>query len=461
MGITDGFLGGAFNEAPHIHRLSAFLDSRQMIDNPVSVFEKYRKKLGPTFTFHFGGAQRAVVSTDPVFIEQLLKQNREKYQKSDIQTKHMVEFQGEGLVNIHGKAWKRQRKLVQHGFKPKRLAELLPMQEAVLAELMVGFERDAEQGPVDMHAQMVRFTLGLVGKSIFGRAMTDGELQQIADTISEIQAYIVRQIVQPYKIPWFRITGQAEKYQALRRSADKLVMRHIEERRSQGTGSMDFLKVLIETPYADTGEPMTEGQVLVESLQMLVAGNETSSNALTWIFYLLARHPEHMSQVRDEVDRVIGDKPVDFESLHQLEHTMQVIYEALRLYPPFWMVDRIALEDDEICGLHIPKGSLVIPYIYGTHRNTNIWDDPERFDPSRFDREHRRSRHSFGYIPFGGGPRVCIGNGMAMAQMLLILVTMIRRWDFSMVKGKETVGIQPMMLLRPDGGVWMNATRTA
>ncbi|MEL6345772.1 MAG: cytochrome P450 [Myxococcota bacterium] len=446
-------LDGRFSNAPHVPRASAFLDSGQMIRDPVSVFEKYRAQLGPTFSFHFGGARRAIVSTDPDVIAHVLKKNRENYQKSDIQVKYMVEFQGEGLVNIHGDAWKRQRKLVAQGFRADRLSELLPVQIALLDELMAGFDAEAAAGPVDVHAQMVRLTLGLVGKSIFGRAMTDAELQQIADTISAIQGFIVRQIVQPYLIPWFRISGQSERYQQLRRDADQIVLRHIQQRRDAGTGELDFLRILLETPYMDTGEPMGEAQAMVEALQLMVAGNETSSNGLTWVLYLLGQHPEHLPRIRQEVDTILGEGPITFEALHRLDWTMKVIYEALRLYPPFWMIDRIALEDDNINGIHVPKGALVIPYIYGTHRNPALWAEPERFEPSRFDREKRRSRPTFGYIPFGGGPRLCVGNNMAIMQMLLIVALLVRRYDIAAAGG--AVGIRPMMLLRPDGAVQM------
>lgn len=445
---------GRISNAPHVPRGRAFLDSGDMIRNPVAVFERYRARLGPTFTFHFGGAKPSVVSSDPAFVEHVLKKNRDNYQKSDIQVERMVEFQGKGLVNSHGEAWLRQRRLLAEGFRPSRLAQLLPMQQDVLQELMNEFDQAVRRGPVDVHQQMVRFTLRLVGRSLFGRSMRDEELEQIGDTIAAIQAFIVRQIVQPYKIPWFRFSGQSAKYQQLRLDGDQVVLRHIQARLEQSGSDMDFLRLLLETRYADTGEPMGEAQALIESLQLMVAGNETSSNALNWIFYLLARHPQHILEVREEIARVIGEDAVDFRNLHQLAGTMRVIDEALRLYPPFWMIDRIALEDDDIGGVHIPAGTLVIPYIYGTHRNPAHWQDVESFDPHRFDPDRRKGRHPFAYIPFGGGPRICIGNNMAVMQMLMIIVAIVRNYDFTLTKG-EAIAIQPMMLLRPRGAVTM------
>jgi cytochrome P450 len=306
-----------------------------------------------------------------------------------------------------------------------------------------------------VHEQMVRFTLRLVGRSIFGHSMPKEELEHIGDAISTIQAFILRQIVQPYRIPWFRISGQSEKHQRIRREAEAIALRHIQSRRDEGVGDTDLLRILLSARYHDTGEPMDESLALIESLQLLVAGNETSSNALTWILYLLARHPEHIAAIREEVAAVIGSAPIDYRNLHQLDGTMRVIDEALRLYPPFWMIDRIALEDDEIAGLRIPAGSMVIPYIYGTHRNAEHWTDAERFDPRRFEAAPSKERHAFAYMPFGGGPRICIGSNMALMQMLLIVITFVRRYDFRLATDAP-VGIQPMMLLRPRGAVAMN-----
>ena len=445
---------GRISNAPHVPRGRAFLDSRDMARNPVAVFEKYRARLGPTFTFHFGGVRAAVVSSDPVVIEHVLRGNRNNYEKSDIQVERMVEFQGKGLVNSHGDAWLRQRRLLAHGFRPSHLASLLPMQQGVLRDLMSSFDRQAQRGPVDVHQQMVRFTLRLVGRSLFGRSMSDQELEQIGDTIAAIQGFILSEVVQPFKMPWFRFSGVFDRHQQLRRDADAIVLRHIRARMMEGSGDTDFLRLLLETPYHDTGQPMGEAQALIESLQLMVAGNETSSNALTWIFYLLARHPEHIVDIRDEIAAVIGDSAIDYRNLHQLEATMRVIDEALRLYPPFWTIDRIALDDDEIGGVRIPAGTLVMPYIYGTHRNPAHWHDVESFDPRRFEPERCKERHSFAYIPFGGGPRTCIGSNMALMQMLLIIVAFVRKYDFTLTPAGP-VAIRPMMLLRPGAAVTM------
>jgi cytochrome P450 len=445
---------GRFTNTPHVPRSRAFADSPAMVRNPVAVFETYRKEFGATFSFHWGGAKRSIVSTDPAFIQGVLKEKRDNFPKSDIQVERMVEFQGEGMVNSHGEFWGRQRRLLNPAFTFNRIGELIPMLQSVLDDLLDRFDNEARLGPVDVNRQMVRFTLRMVGKSLFGRNMDESDLDRVGDTIATIQSFIVRQIVQPYLIPWFRISGEARKHQDMRVAADRVVLDYIQARRDEGLGEKDILRHLLEAPYPDTGEPMGEAQALIESIQLLVAGNVTSSNGLTWLFYLLGQHPGQIALIREEIDRVAGDRPLETDHLRNLEYTSSVLYEALRLYPPFWMIDRIAREDDEICGVRIPAGTMVIPYIYGTHRNPAVWDDAESFDPSRFSPEARKARHVFGYLPFGSGPRMCIGSNMAMIQMLLIVATMVRRYDFELASDLP-VGLKPMMLLGPDGPVNM------
>ena len=187
----------------------------------------------------------------------------------------------------------------------------------------------------------------------------------------------------------------------------------------------------------------------------MVAGNETSSEALSWTLYLLAKHPEYIGQNREEIHSVLGEAPPDIRSLHQLELTMRVADEAMRLYPSFWMFDRLALADDVVQGVSVPAGSMLSIYIYGAHRNPAVWDEPERFNPARFEKENRKNRPAFAHMPFGGGPRKCIGANMAVIQILLVLVAIVRRYDFSLAEASE-VGIRPMFILRPEGPIRMN-----
>jgi cytochrome P450 len=243
----------------------------------------------------------------------------------------------------------------------------------------------------------------------------------------------------------------------MRKQADAVLFEYIRRRRHEPPGH-DLLQGLMDARYSD-GEGMSDELVLSESMQLLVAGHETSSNALSWILYLLSTHPDCLERVRQEFYSVLEERPLGHSDVLKFEFTMQVINEALRLYPPFWMIDRVAVSDDRVGDKVIPAGSTVIVYVYGAHHSSRYWENPEKFDPERFTKEEMKRRTPFTYLPFGGGPRVCIGQHYAMLQILMILSELIRRYDFELVPG-QTIEPRPMVILRPKHGIRMNFTRT-
>jgi cytochrome P450 len=202
---------------------------------------------------------------------------------------------------------------------------------------------------------------------------------------------------------------------------------------------------------------MSDGLVLSESMQLLVAGHETSSNALSWLLYLLSSRPDCLEKVRHEFDSVLGDRSLTYSDVPKFEFATQVIQEALRLYPPFWMVDRMALADDHVGDLDIPAGSTVVVFIYGVHHSPQYWENPERFDPTRFTKANEKLHRPGSYLPFGAGPRGCIGGNYAMLQILMILSVLLRKYDLQLVPG-QTIEARPMVILRPEHGIRMTFT---
>jgi cytochrome P450 len=232
-------------------------------------------------------------------------------------------------------------------------------------------------------------------------------------------------------------------------------MEYIKMRRHQAPGH-DLLQTLMDARYSD-GEGMSDELVLSESMQLLVAGHETSSNGLSWLLYLLSSRPDCLERVREEFYSVLGDAPLSFGDVSRLPFTTQVIMEALRLYPPFWMVDRMAVADDRAGDVVIPRGSTVIVFVYGAHHASRYWEDPERFDPERFTKANEKLLSPFTHLPFGGGPRGCIGGNYAMLQILMILSDLLRRYDFQLTPG-QTIEARPMVILRPKHGIRMTFT---
>jgi len=426
-----------------------------MAANPVKVLASYTELYGETFRFYLGGIKEAIVTTDPVVIQHVLKTNADNYQKSEIQVKRMGHFLGKGLLTTHGEAWKTQRRLIQKGFDRKQLEALSAIMQDSLSESLRDFDTKVNAGPVDIYPNLMKMTFAMVARSLFGAKLKDEDIDVVSQTICIVQEFIVRQTLQPYLNPWFEVSGELRRHEAMRARADGILMAYIKTRRQQASGN-DLLQTLMDARYSD-GEGMSDELVLSESMQLLVAGHETSSNGLSWILYLLSIHPDCLEKVRLEIDTVLGSAPLSFTAVPNLIFTTQVIQEALRLYPPFWMVDRMAVADDSVGNIAIPAGSMVIVSVYGAHHASRYWQDPETFDPQRF---AKGTVHTpFTHLPFGGGPRGCIGANYAMLQILMILSDLLRKYDFQLTPG-QTIEARPMVILRPKHGIRMTFTRT-
>jgi len=423
-----------------------------MAANPVKVLSKYTEEFGDTFRFYIGGIKAALVTTNPAVMQHVLKTNAENYQKSEIQVKRMGHFLGKGLLTTHGEAWRTQRRLIQKGFDRKQLEALSAIMQDSLAESLHDFDQQIRSGPVDIYPQLMKMTFAMVARSLFGAKLKDEDIDLVSHTICTVQEFIVRQTLQPYLNPWFEVSGELRKHEEMRSRADAVLMDYIKTRRQQPPGN-DLLQTLMDARYTD-GEGMSDELVLSESMQLLVAGHETSSNALSWLLYLLSSRPECLARVRQEFDSILGDGPLTFSDVPKFEFATQVIQEGLRLYPPFWMIDRMAVADDSVGDIVIPSGSTVIVYVYGAHHAPQHWPNPETFDTERFIKANDKLRTPFTYVPFGGGPRGCIGGNYAMLQILMILSDLLRRYDFELTPG-QAIEARPMVILRPKHGIKM------
>jgi len=442
---------------PAVSRLRSFADSRATAANPVPVLQAYTQEFGDTFRFYLGGIKEAIVTIDPAVIQHVLKTNAENYKKSDIQVKRMGHFLGKGLLTTHGEAWRTQRRLIQKGFDRKQLEALSAIMQDSVTDSLRQFDSQIHNGPVDIYPHLMKMTFAMVARSLFGAQLKDEDIDLISHTISTVQEFIVRQTLQPYLNPWFGATGELRKHEEMRANADKVLLAYIRQRRHEEPGH-DLLQTLMDARYAD-GEGMPDSLVLSESMQLLVAGHETSSNALSWLLYLLSTHPDTLGRVRNEFDEILNGQPLNFTAVPKFVFTTQVINEALRLYPPFWMIDREAVADDRVGDTIIPAGSTVIVYVYGAHHAPRYWPDPETFDPDRFTKENSATQPPFTHLPFGGGPRGCIGGNYAMLQILMILSTLLGKYDLELPPG-QTIEPRAMVILRPKNGIRMSFTDT-
>jgi cytochrome P450 len=235
------------------------------------------------------------------------------------------------------------------------------------------------------------------------------------------------------------------------KTLDEAVYAIVEQRRRDGTGHHDLLSMLLAARDEETGEGMSDAQLRDEMVTLIVAGHETVASALTWAWYLLAQHPDAERRLHDELAAVLGVRPPAVQDLPTLPYTRMVVEETLRLYPPAWLITRRALKTDEIGGYGIPAGALVVVSPYLTHRHPSFWENPERFEPERFAPE-RSERPRFAYFPFGGGPRLCIGNNFALMEAQLVLAAVAQRYRLELARNTP-VEVVPGVTLRPRGGL--------
>jgi cytochrome P450 len=421
--------------------------------NPVRGFSYYQRRFGDTFTMRVGGARKTIVTSDPGWIQHVLQKNHRNYEKSAIQTDQLAQFIGRGLLTNTGEDWLRQRRLIQPGFHRDRLASVTQLMwdelQAITGELATDIRRRPE---IDMYPRMLATTFRIIARTLFSDNLSDERLALLSENITRLQQYIVYAIRLPFLRPLLRASGLTGRMIERREASFRVLEEIIAERRA-GTTREDLLQMLLDTRYEDTGEPMDPRRLLEEVAILFVAGHETSANALAWALYTLARHPEVQDRLRTELDAVLGDRTPDMQNVRELPYLTQVINETMRCYPPAWITDRVALADDHYAGFDIPQGIVVAPFIYGVHHHPAYWSDPERFDPERF-APGRPLPHPYAFMPFGGGPRLCIGNNFAMLEMQLALIALLRRFHFRPVAGREAHPF-PLVTLRPKPGAWV------
>jgi cytochrome P450 len=447
---------GAF-VLPKLPRWRSLLRSFALAKDPLPVLNQVLARHGDTVQLFIGGVEKSILTRDPGLIQHVLQKNHRNYAKSKF-TQGFSRYIGHGLLTNEGPDWLRQRRLIQPGFHRQRVAGLTGLMQEITTETLAPLVAQAASAggatSVEVHELMTRLTFRIIARSVFSTNFPEAELDRLAGLITEIQAFFVRSIRQPYLKPWFRLRGKFSYHDALAQELRTLLAGLITQRQEANsrpgtTPPDDLLQMLLDVRYEDTGEPMGTDRVIDESLILLVAGHETSANALTWLTYLLAHHPAEATRIQQEIATVLAGRPPAFEDLPRLGTALHAVQEAMRHYPPAWMVDRVALTDDNYNGLPIPKGTLFSLYFHGLHHDAKYWPNPEEFQPSRFAPGQPQQVQANAYVPFGGGPRLCIGMQFALTEMQLVTLELLRQFDVQWVPGQPPVTIQPLITLRP------------
>ena len=408
-------------------------------------------RYGEVVYFKFG-PRRGYLITNPADIRHVLQDNARNYHKSPLYQKLRM-YLGNGLLTSEDALWLRQRRIAQPAFHRQRVASLAQVMTAAVGEAAAHWQTVADRGDaVDVDEEMMRLTRTVVVRALLGSDLGP-YTERIDDAWSTINEFIGEDFWSLGLTSWVP-TPRRRRFEAARRLLRQAVDHVISERRRHPSDRPDLLAMLLAARDDDTGEGMTDEQLRVEVTTFLLAGQETTSLALTWIWYLLSQHPGARLRLEEELDTVLGARPPGYADLASLPYTRMVIDEAMRLYPPAWGFSRQALADDELGGFHLPRGwiAFVVPYVQ--HRLPSLWDEPDRFDPERFSPERSADRPKFAYLPFGAGPRQCIGNQFALIETHLTVATLAQRYRLRLAPG-AVVEPWPLITLRPRFGMPM------
>jgi cytochrome P450 len=389
----------------------------------------------------------------PQDVKHVLQENHRNYSKDTYLIHFLRPLLGQGLFTNDGQSWLHQRRLIQPAFHRKQLATFGTLMTSATESLLKRWKRAAAGNQtLDVAAEMMRLTLRIVGQALFSIDLSD-ETDTVGRAFTALMTPLMDYIYHPVPPLGFP-TPRNRRIQHSISTLDGVVQAIITEHRRMGANKDDLLSTLLVARDEETGEQMNDRQVRDEVMTLLLAGHETTSNALSWTWYLLSQHPDAESCLHAELEQVLGGRTPTVEDLPRLTYTRMVLEETLRLYPPAVGFNRKAMADDEVGGYVVPAGTLIWLSPYTTHRHPDFWENPEVFDPERFSPERSAGRMHFAHFPFGGGPRQCIGNNFAMMEAQLVLATIAQRYHLRMVPGHQ---VEPQVLLsiRPRHGLPM------
>ena len=420
--------------------------------NPLDFFTSMARTYGDVSSYRMAG-ERLFLVNDPRLIRDILVTHNRNFTKSRglERSKRLL---GEGLLTSEGAKHLKQRRLMQPSFHRDRIAGF--------ADVMVGYADRLRQGwrdgdALDISREMNRLTLSIVGKTLF-----DVDVEHQAAAVGEALTAVIESfwlMMLPFSEALERLpVPKLRRARIARGRLDVIVYRMIADRRASGRDHGDMLSMLLAAQDEEDGGVMTDRQVRDEAMTIFLAGHETTANAMTWLWYLVSQAPEVEAKLHDEVDRALQGRLPSMADLPSLHYVERLVTEAMRLYPPAWLIGRRAIEDYPLGGYLAPAKSILMMSPYIIQRDPRFYPNPERFDPDRWTPEFRAALPKFAYFPFGGGPRQCIGESFAWMELILLVATISQHDRLRLVPGHPVVP-QPLVTLRAKHGMRMTVER--
>ena len=390
----------------------------------------------------------------PDYVKHVLQDNYKNYHKSP-GYKPLRLVVGHGIFTSDGEEWLRRRKFYQPAFTKTAITSYVDTVTNQAKELVNSWPSEsAEHGQVNISNEMTRITMSIISETLFSTRISSGT-SLWDDTTYALEWAGERALRRPFVMPPKWPSKKNRRFHHAVKSLDELIYGIIADKKKNNQNPDDLLSRFMN-PEEKKLKPFTPQELRDEVMTIFLAGHETSANVLSWTFYEIARNQTIQDKLFEEVER-FGDKPWQYEDLHQLTYTAQVLSESMRLYPPVWHMGRMNLEDDEIGGYKIPAGSHVRMSALTLHRSSHYWDEPEKFDPERFSSENAKKIDQYVYVPFGAGPRLCAGRNFAMMEMVFIVAEVIRKFELKF-KG-EAIEPAPKLTLRPSKDILLQLNK--
>ncbi|GAA2553197.1 cytochrome P450 [Winogradskya consettensis] len=388
----------------------------------------------------------------PDYAKHVLTDNAANYTKG-IGLVHARRALGDGLLTSDGDLWRKQRKVVQPSFQAKRLsrhADAVVQEGRRLVERLHGHRGDA---PVDMVAELTGLTLGVLGRTLLDSDLSG--FDSLGESFGAVQDQAMFELATLSAVPMWVPLAHQRRFRRARRHLQQVVDELVRRRGADVVDRDDVLSRLIVSARQEKDPAAERTRLRDELVTLLLAGHETTASTLGWTLSLIDGHPDVAARLREEAIGALGGELPVYEDLHRLPYTTMVVEEAMRLFPPVWLLPRRATAGDEVGGYLVPAGADVLICPYTMHRHPGLWDNPDSFDPERFTPERQRGRARYAYIPFGAGPRVCVGSNLGMMEAVFIVAMLAREFRLSLPVGHR-VTPEPMLSLRIRGGLPMS-----
>lgn len=393
--------------------------------NPANFFDEIIRNFGDFV--YYRGVFNFYLINHPALVKQILQETNKSFDKHNVIYDRFRTAFGNGLVVAEGEHWKRQRKLMQPMFVPSAVKQFVGVMVSSASSLVERWEsKSSSQTVFDIASDMNHLTLEIAGRALFHDGFSEAA-EKISHWTATINQYCAKPPLPIIRSPWFP-SRRNRKLKATMRALNEFLSEMIAKRRGTSIEN-DLLSILLAATHEGTNQRMTDVEIMEEVLGMIIGGHETSSSALTWTWYEIDQNKDVQARLFNEIDEVLGGRTLTLEDIPKLRFTKMIIEESLRLHPPFWFENRNVASDVLLGGVLIPKGSIIAFSRYSLHRHANFWVDPNRFDPQRFEPgNEENTRASCAQVPFGGGPRICIGINFAMLELIAIIAVVSQRY---------------------------------